>query len=204
MRRLYHEDAYLTEFRAVVTASRQADDGYWVALDQTAFYPGGGGQPPDTGEIAGMEVSALREDEHGLVWHCLGGPIGSGEVAARVDRTRRFDLMQQHTGQHLLSAAFLRVAGAETVGFHLTLENLQIDLDRAVAPEALAAAEKEANGVVWKTARWSAGSWPPVKPAGSPGVNLPRAKDLSAWSQWRITMHRRAAVPMCGIPGRSA
>ena len=74
----------------------------------------------------------------GNVWHYLAaGPAPGGEVEARLDWARRFDLMQQHTGQHLFSAAFLRVADAETVGFHLTEENLQIDLERPVSPEQL-------------------------------------------------------------------
>ena len=116
--------------------------------DRTAFYPIGGGQPADRGEIAGIPVCAVEEGPDGEVWHYLAGPAPSGEVKACLDWRRRFDLMQQHTGQHLLSEAFLRAAEAETVGFHLTEENLQIDLDRLVTPEQTDAAEDLANRII--------------------------------------------------------
>ncbi len=149
MERLYYADSYLAEFTARVVAARETPDGPAVALDCTAFYPTGGGQPDDRGEIAGIPVCAVEEGRDGEVWHYLtAGPAPGGKVKARLDWQRRFDLMQQHTGQHLLSAAFLCAAEAETVGFHLTEENLQIDLDRPVTPEQVAAAEDLANRII--------------------------------------------------------
>lgn len=210
MRRLYYEDAYLAEFSAVVTAVRAAEDGCWAALDRTAFYPGGGGQPEDAGEIAGARVTAVREDADGRIWHRLEKPIGEGGVAARLDWARRFDLMQQHTGQHLLSAALSRKAGAETVGFHLTATNLQIDLDRPVEAEALAAAEEAANGVIWEdrpvvcrflTAGEAEGiSWRKPPPREGP-VRLVSVEDFDASPCGGTHVRRTGEVGLIKITG---
>jgi len=149
MERLYYADSYLAEFSARVVAVRDTPNGPAVVLDHTAFYPIGGGQPDDRGEIAGIPVCAVEEGPDGEVLHYVAaGPAPSGEVKARLDWQRRFDLMQQHTGQHLLSASFQHAAEAETIGFHLTEENLQIDLDRPITPEQAAAAEDLANRII--------------------------------------------------------
>ena len=140
--RLYY-DSPATEFAAEVADirldSKDASGQLWqVALDRSAFYPKSGGQPWDTGALvatarsgATLEVAVERveEDDAGEVWHYVRKPLMAGTVVeGRVDRARRLDHMQQHSGQHLLSAVFLRELGAPTVGFHLGAESSTIDL----------------------------------------------------------------------------
>jgi alanyl-tRNA synthetase len=152
--KLYLTDPYLSRFEAVVTAIREHAGHPAVVLDRTAFYPEGGGQPADRGTIGQSPVADVVEAD-GDVLHLLGSgpaPAAGATVACEVDRGRRFDHMQQHHGQHLLSAAFERLHGAATLSFHLGAEACTIDLDAPPArlpPEALAAAEAEANRVVW-------------------------------------------------------
>ena len=144
--RLYYRDSYLRAFRARV-ASRQGDVVY---LDRSAFYPASGGQPCDTGSIAGAAVLDVI-DEGERVAHRLAAPVSGDEVECTVDWARRFDHMQQHTGQHLLSAVFAELAGAGTVSFHLGQEFSTIDLDRpSLEPEAIRAVEERANAVVFE------------------------------------------------------
>jgi alanyl-tRNA synthetase len=145
--RIYYDSGEL-EFRAVVTDIRldshavgqggQKEQLWQVALDRTAFYPEGGGQPWDMGVLvataksgAVLEVAVERvvEDEVGEVWHFVRKPLPQGtEVVGRVDADRRMDHTQQHTGQHLLSAVFLSEVGARTASFHLGAESVTIDL----------------------------------------------------------------------------
>jgi alanyl-tRNA synthetase len=139
--RLYYEDSYLTEFAAQVMET----DGVRAYLDRTAFYPTSGGQPFDTGVIGGVRVVEVAE-EGGRIAHILERPVGTGRVECAVDWDRRFDHMQQHTGQHLLSAVFEAHAGLKTLSFHLGATASTIDLDApAVAPETLERIERLAN-----------------------------------------------------------
>lgn len=153
-RRLYYTDPYLTDFDATVVASTIAEGRSLVTLDRTAFYPSSGGQPFDTGLMNGQPVVDVidREDNEIVhVVHVVEGEIGPGEmVRGAVDWPRRFDHMQQHTGQHVLSAAFVRVCEAKTVSFHLGAESATIDLAIDVAPDSMAAAAAEANRIVWE------------------------------------------------------
>src|SRR5579871_2712233 len=129
---LYYTDSFLKTFRATVIHARPAmgsDEGsLWeIALDRTAFYPTSGGQPFDTGLLLSKQgddavlraaVEQVEEDEDGMVWHSTRQPLVAGtEVEGHIDWERRFDHMQQHTGQHLLSAVFLREFNAPTVSF---------------------------------------------------------------------------------------
>jgi alanyl-tRNA synthetase len=150
-RRLYRDDPYLLDFEAAVIARGEHGGRPAVILDRTAFYPEGGGQPWDTGTLAGVRVVAVVE-ERGGVWHVLGGPLPETEARVRgaVDAQRRRDHMQQHHGQHLLSRALVEVAGAATVSFHLGGEHSTIDLDRAVSDQDLRRAEALSNEVVWE------------------------------------------------------
>ncbi len=144
--RLYYDDAYVTEFRArVVERGADPRDLY---LDRTAFYPTSGGQPHDTGEIAGVKVIDVV-DEGEWVRHRLERPVEAAEVTGKIDWERRFDHMQQHTGQHILSAAFVELFGIQTVSFHLGAEVSTIDLDAgSLSPEQLREAEARANRIV--------------------------------------------------------
>jgi alanyl-tRNA synthetase len=114
--RLYYNDCYLREFQARVV--EVADDGRRVWLDRTAFYPSSGGQPFDMGRLGNVAVLDVVDEDDRVV-HVLEAPVSLGEVAGQVDWTRRFDHMQQHTGQHLLSAVFEELFGIGTVSFHM-------------------------------------------------------------------------------------
>lgn len=155
-RRAYYTDAYITRFASVIEESTEEGGRPAVRLAQTYFYPTSGGQPNDTGFLRRGERTArvldvvVRETDDAVL-HVLDGPLRLGEVTGEIDWPRRFDHMQQHTGQHILSQAFIRVAEAETVGFHLSPRSVTIDLDRAdVTPELWRAAELLANEVIWQ------------------------------------------------------
>lgn len=123
--RLYYRDCYLQEFSARVVEI--ADGGRRVYLDQTAFYPTSGGQPFDTGTLGGADVIEVI-DEEDRVAHVLDAPVDAGEIRAQIDWSRRFDHMQQHSGQHLLSAVLEELFKIPTVSFHLGAEVCTIDV----------------------------------------------------------------------------
>ena len=146
----YHRDAYRTEFNANVIRTTCIDGRRGVALDHTLFYPTSGGQPHDTGTLQGMPVIDVIQQDQGII-HILGRGSPSGSVTGRIDWHRRFDHMQQHTGQHILSQAFLQILDAETVGFHLgdTMSTLDLTVS-ALNWEAVHHVENEANRVVFQ------------------------------------------------------
>jgi len=146
--RLYYNDSYLREFRARVTG--RSDDVRRIYLDRTAFYPASGGQPHDTGAIAGVALVEV-EDEGEHIAHVVASPVEADEVECRIDWERRFDHMQQHSGQHLLSAVFVERFGIPTVSFHLGQESSTIDLDTAsLEPARVLEAERRANQAVFE------------------------------------------------------
>ena len=123
--RLYYRDCYLQEFRARVLET--SDDGRRVYLDRTAFYPTSGGQPFDMGTLGGANVIEVIDEEE-RVAHILDAPVAIGEITAQIDWQRRFDHMQQHSGQHLLSAVLEELFKIPTVSFHLGTEVCTIDV----------------------------------------------------------------------------
>jgi alanyl-tRNA synthetase len=144
--RLYYQDAYLTEFDAAVLD--RAEGGRRVYLDRTAFYPTSGGQPFDTGALGEADVVDVV-DEGDRIAHLLAAPIAADRVRGRVDWTRRFDHMQQHTGQHLLSAVIAERFGHETVSVHFGRESSTLSLATgALTAERVAEAERFANRAV--------------------------------------------------------
>lgn len=149
--RHYYTDAYTTQFWANVIDLTEENGRYAAILDETFFYPTSGGQPHDLGTLNQIPVIdvTLREDDSAVL-HWLAEPFNGERFAhATIDWTRRFDHMQQHTGQHILSKAFIQIAAAETVGFHLTNDNLTIDLDcYPLTVDQLAHVESLANQVV--------------------------------------------------------
>jgi alanyl-tRNA synthetase len=162
--RLYYADSFLRKFTARVTDIREASraDGvsvWQIALDRTAFYPTSGGQPCDMGSLAASsrsgavldaEIESVEEDEQGTVWHFTRKPVTAGtEVECEIDWLRRLDHMQQHSGQHLLSAVFARELGAPTVSFHLGEAISTIDLaTSAIAHHSLERVERIANELI--------------------------------------------------------
>jgi alanyl-tRNA synthetase len=162
--RLYYNDSFLTSFDAVVTdirlVSRTGGEALWqVALDRSAFYPTSGGQPFDKGMLSATSrngavleilIDGVEEDESGEVWHFTAKPLVAGTpVLASVDWERRLDHMQQHSGQHLLSALFSRELAAHTVSFHLGEESSTIDLNTAsIAHASLERIERLANQMI--------------------------------------------------------
>ncbi len=149
-RRLYYEDAYLHEFEAEVVARADHEGQPAVVLDRTAFYPESGGQPWDTGTINGVKVLKVVEVD-GAILHVLGAAIGEGHVLGRIDAATRFDHMQQHTGQHVLSQAFWELLKGETRSFHMGPEvsTLEIGLP-SIGERDADRVEDRANAVVWE------------------------------------------------------
>lgn len=146
---LYHTNQYLIENTALVTEILEVDGQYHVQLDASLFYPEGGGQPSDTGTIDSIPVLSVYENESG-VYHVLSiQPHTNRPVPCKVDWTRRFDHMQQHTGQHLLSSVMDHLYNAATVGFRLTDSYVTIDLDKHLTDEEIVRAEQEANRLIW-------------------------------------------------------
>jgi alanyl-tRNA synthetase len=150
MARLYYTDAYCRSFEARIVRAFDHEGRPAVVLDRTAFYPTSGGQPFDVGLLGGAAVVDVV-DVDGHVVHVLSSPLAEGAaVRGEIDWARRFDHMQQHTGQHVLSAALVRVCDAATVSFHLGSDASTIDLATAVAPADVERAVDEANRVVWE------------------------------------------------------
>lgn len=145
--RLYFDEPYLVRFAAHVVATR----GHQVALDRSAFYPEGGGQPADHGMLGGVPVTDVQVDDDHIIWHSLSGPLDTDEVIGTIDWPRRHDHMQQHHGQHLLSAAFEELFQLPTVSFHLGAESSTIDLVAAtITAGEVEAVEARVNQVIWE------------------------------------------------------
>ena len=146
--RLYYTDSYLRDFSAHIVECIAG--GQTVYLDRTAFYPTSGGQPFDTGFIAGVHVTEVA-DEGERIAHRVAAPLDVGLVDCSIDWVRRFDHMQQHTGQHLLSAVFEDLFRLKTVSFHLGAEISTIDLEGSAAePDTLRQCERRANEIVFE------------------------------------------------------
>lgn len=150
--RLYYDDPTLRSFDATVIRRELRRDESDLWLDRTAFYPASGGQPHDLGMLAGLQVLDVQDDDAGGVRHVVRGaaPDAGTAVHGDIEWQRRFDHMQQHTGQHLLSAVIEHAFGARTVSFHLGAESSTIDLDRELTPEQIAQCELAANQVIWR------------------------------------------------------
>jgi alanyl-tRNA synthetase len=150
--RIYFTDALAAEFDGTVVSSVAEGDRYAVVLDQTAFYPTSGGQPYDTGTLGGHRVLEVEDTDGGEIRHLMDAPLQPGaRVEGRIDWPRRLDHMQQHTGQHVLSAAFDRLFHVRTTSFHLGADVSTIDLAREVTPAEIAQAQAEANRIIWET-----------------------------------------------------
>jgi alanyl-tRNA synthetase len=149
-KRLYDQDSHQAQTQSLVLSCAPAGEQFDVVLDQTVFFPEGGGQPSDTGTLGGANVLHVRE-EGGEIYHRVDRALAVGEaVTGVIDWTRRFDFMQQHTGEHLLSFSFYDLFQASNVGFHLAVDYATIDFDKPVTREQIQEAELLANRFVWK------------------------------------------------------
>jgi alanyl-tRNA synthetase len=148
--RLYYHDSYLRQFDADIVERTTHDGKTAVVLDRTAFYPTSGGQPFDQGTLSGASVVDVVDADDGRILHVVDRAPEGARVTGAIDWARRFDHMQQHTGQHVLSAAFDRLLGTRTESFHLGAEYSTIDLGRELSPAEIAHGEDEANRIVWE------------------------------------------------------
>ena len=147
--KLYYSDPFLQEFTATVLSCEQDKAGWKVVLDRTAFYPEGGGQPADTGILGDAKVIDVREKE-GLIIHTCDKALNVGDtVTGRIDWARRFDHMQQHSGEHIVSGIICARYGCDNVGFHLGKDIVTIDFNHDISPEDLPAIEAQANTFIW-------------------------------------------------------
>ena len=150
MRKLFYEDCNLREFTAYVTGCEKCETGWAVTLDRTAFYPEGGGQACDMGTLGGAKVLDVQEQGEQILHYC-DGPLTVGqEVAGSIDWERRFDLMQQHTGEHIISGLLHQKFGYHNTGFHVGADTMEVDFDGPVSPEDLAEIEFRANQAIWQ------------------------------------------------------
>jgi alanyl-tRNA synthetase len=189
--RAYLDDPEQLDFRArIVERSTLPDGSLAIVLDRTWFYPTSGGQPHDTGTLNGVAVIDVREDDAGRVVHLTQADPGTGDVHGVVDGTRRRDHMQQHSGQHLLSATCVELLGRETVSFHLGAERCSIDLPgETIAADELDRVERRANTVVWESrpvhVRWlgKGEAAAALRKPPPPGVAEIRVVEIEGWDR---------------------
>ncbi|MEE0697677.1 MAG: alanyl-tRNA editing protein [Oscillospiraceae bacterium] len=148
--KLYYYDGHLANFTAKVLSCTEENGRYAVVLDRTAFFPGGGGQDADEGELGGMRLLGLREDGEEII-HLVPGALQPGaEVGGKLDWPLRFGRMQGHSGEHILSGTVHRLFGCDNVGFHMGAEGMTIDFSAELSREDLSRAELEANRAIWR------------------------------------------------------
>ena len=147
--KLYYQDPYLTTFTAKVLTCEPAKTGFLVTLDRTAFYPEGGGQPADHGTLGAAAVTDVHEKD-GVIFHTCDAPVETGAaVEGSIDWPRRFDHMQQHSGEHILSGLLCSLYDCDNVGFHLGADTVTIDYNRELTWEQVLEAERRANETIW-------------------------------------------------------
>lgn len=148
--KLFYADSFLQEFHATVTGCEKTKNGWEVQLDRTAFYPEGGGQPADHGTLGGAAVSDVRERD-GVIYHtCDRALEAGGQVDGKIDFARRFDFMQQHSGEHIVSGILCGRFHCDNVGFHIGHELVTIDFNAELSPEDVAEVERLANQYIWE------------------------------------------------------
>ena len=149
-KKLYYEDVYKKEFTAKVLECRESKKGYEIILNQTAFYPEGGGQPSDTGILGGINVKEVHEKDGELI-HYTDEPLEVGiAVIGKINWGRRFDLMQQHSGEHIVSGLVHEAFGYDNVGFHMGSDVITIDFSGMLDEKQMAEIEAKANQIIWE------------------------------------------------------
>ena len=149
-KKLYYEDVYKKEFTAKVLECRQGKKGYEVILDQTAFYPEGGGQPGDTGSLGEAAVTDVHEKNGELIHYTDRALEPETEVQGQINWARRFDLMQQHSGEHIVSGLVHEAFGYDNVGFHMGSDVITIDFSGMLEEAQMAEIEAKANQIIWE------------------------------------------------------
>ena len=148
--KLYYLDSHLKTFSACVISCTEAKRGYHIVLDKTAFYPEGGGQPADHGTLGGVNVLDVKEQGEDVI-HLCDAPLEEGShVEGILDWERRLHLMQQHSGEHILSGFLHAATGCDNVGFHMGADCVTIDFNVAMTAEQLADAEAKTNRYIWE------------------------------------------------------
>lgn len=148
--RLYYEDVYTKEFTATVLACREAKKGYYVILDRSAFYPEGGGQPSDTGVLNDVKVTEVHEKDGELLHYTEKALEAGTQVTGKINWERRFDLMQQHSGEHIVSGLVHEAYGYDNVGFHMGSDVITIDFNGPLDETQMAKIERKANEKIWE------------------------------------------------------
>ncbi len=193
-RKLYYEDCHLRQFTAMVTGCTQTEKGYQVILDATAFYPEGGGQACDLGKLGTANVLDVRESGDQIL-HLCDSPLAVGSrVSGEIDWQRRFDQMQQHSGEHILSGLIHKAFGYHNVGFHVGKEAMEVDFDGPITWEALLELERLANEAVWQNIPIEC--WYPSQEA-LPQVSYRTKKDLP----WPVRIVRVPGYDSCACCG---
>jgi alanyl-tRNA synthetase len=193
-RKLFYEDCHQYDFAARVVECTQIQGGFAVTLDSTAFYPEGGGQACDLGILGGVNVLDVREHGDDII-HLCDAPLTPGaDVQGSIDHQRRFDLMQQHTGEHIVSGIICRRYGWHNVGFHIGAEGITIDFDGPIPAEDLPEIEAEANRAVWQNLPIRC--WVP-SPEELPAVQYRSKKALS----WPVRIVEVPGVDCCACCG---
>ncbi len=147
--KLFYQDSFMKTFTATVQSCEQDKNGWNVVLDRTAFYPEGGGQPADHGILGGVKVLDVRE-KNGEIVHICEQELSVGtEISGEIHWERRFDHMQQHSGEHIVSGIICARYGCDNVGFHLGKDIVTIDFNHDISPDDLPSIEAQANAFIW-------------------------------------------------------
>ena len=194
-RKRYYEDCHLSSFTAQVVSCVPTEKGWQIILSETAFYPEGGGQACDTGTLGGARVLDVRERGEAVV-HLCDSPLEPGStVTGEIDYQRRFELMQQHTGEHIVSGIIHSRWGYHNVGFHMGSELVTIDFDGPIPVEELPWIEEQANRAVWQDLPLH--SWYP-SPEELPNVGY-RSKRELPWPVRVVEVPGFDKCACCGV-----
>ena len=193
--KLFYADCHMQRFSASVISCEERPQGFAVVLDRTAFYPEGGGQACDTGALDQIRVLAVQEEADEVIHICDGALTPGQEVEGIIDYDRRFDLMQQHTGEHILSGVIHRRYGFHNAGFHVGQQVMEVDFDGVIPTEELTQLELEANRAVWQNL--------PVKATVPPEAELAalpyRTKKALPWPVRIVEISGVDSCACCGV-----
>ena len=192
--KLFYSDSHMADFTTTVTGCVPAKKGWEITLDATAFYPEGGGQACDTGTLGDAAVLSVREAGEEII-HLCDRPLEIGSaVEGRIDWARRFDLMQQHAGEHIVSGIIHKRYGWHNVGFHIGADVVTIDFDGPVPTEDLQSIEDAANTAIWENLPIRC--WYPTEEE-LPNVPYRRKKDIP----WPVRIVEIPGIDICACCG---